>query len=147
MILTGDRGDVLNTGAQAVLILEDDAMARSVIAEIVDMAGFRAIPAGTAEAALGVLESTRVCAVLSDIRIPDTGSGIDFIRTVMRRWPEIPLAVVTGYPYDLAPLQSEDDCPALIIHKPFHVSQIMETLRLVAGFANAISIWSSSPIL
>jgi len=68
-------------------------MARSVIAEIVDMAGFRAIPESTAEAALDVLESTRVCAVLSDIRIPDSGSGIHFIRTVMRRWPEVPLAV------------------------------------------------------
>jgi len=115
-------------------------MARSVIAEIVDMAGFRAIPESTAAAALRVLESIRVCAVLSDIRIPDSDSGIDFIRTVMRRWPEVPVAVITGYPYDLAPLQSDDECPALIIQKPFHVSQIMETLRLVRGSGRPVGV-------
>jgi DNA-binding NtrC family response regulator len=123
-----------------ILVVEDDAMARTVITEIVDMAGFRAIPADTVEAGLDVLESTGVSAVLTDVRVPDRETGIAFIRTVHERWPDIPIAAITGYPYDLTQLHNERECPALIIHKPFHVSQVIEALRIVQGTGATLGV-------
>ena len=71
--------------------------------------------------------------VLSDLHMPDLGSGLGFIKNVRRRWPSLPVAAITAYPNDLEPLQGQPECPVLIVHKPFHVAQIEEALRLVLG--------------
>jgi DNA-binding NtrC family response regulator len=108
-------------------------MSRAVIAEITEAAGFRAISTDTVDAALEVLGSTSVRAVVTDIRMPDAEAGLGFIKTVGRGWPDIPITVVTGYPWDLVSIQADNECPVLIIHKPFHVSQLVEALRMAAG--------------
>jgi len=130
ILRAGVRGGELSTDAQAILIVEDDPMARTVIAEIVAMSGFQAVPSETVEAALDILESTHVAAILTDIRMPDRETGLGFIRTVRERWPNMPVVAVTGYPYDLASLEGDRECPSLIVHKPFHVSQIVDALRI-----------------
>ena len=52
-------------------------------------------------------------------------------RAVARRWPEIPLAAVTGYPDDLAELHGRPECPFLVLAKPVRAQQIETVLRLV----------------
>jgi DNA-binding NtrC family response regulator len=81
---------------------------------------------------LAVLEQDRTIApVLSDIHLPAKQEGIGFIRAVAHRWPEIPLAAVTGYPDDLAELHGRPECPFLVLAKPVRAQQIETVLRLV----------------
>jgi DNA-binding NtrC family response regulator len=116
----------------AVLIVEDDALARTLLQTYVTRAGYRPIAASCSMEGLAVLEEDRTIAlVLSDIHMPGKQEGIGFIRAVADRWPEIPLAAVTGYPDDLAELHGRPECPFLVLAKPVRAQQIETVLRLV----------------
>jgi DNA-binding transcriptional regulator YhcF (GntR family) len=116
----------------AVLIVEDDALARTLLRTYVTKAGYRPIEASGPTEGLAVLAQDRTIAlVLSDIHMPGKQEGIGFIRAVARRWPEIPLAAVTGYPDDLAELHGKPECPFLVLAKPVRAQQIETVLRLV----------------
>src|SRR5262249_46711814 len=94
-------------------------------------AGYTSIEAAGPAEGLAALESNpNIALVISDIRMPDRDSGVDFIRMVRHRWPRVPLAALTGYPNDLVPLHGTPDCPVLIVPKPFYANQIEEVLRL-----------------
>ena len=116
----------------AVLIVEDDASMRGLLEEYVTRAGYRpmAVPSA-AEGLARLVEDRSIALVFSDVRMPDTNTGRDFIRTVRRRWPSVPLVALTGYPQDLDELAGTPDWPVLILSKPFWPHQIEETLRLV----------------
>jgi DNA-binding transcriptional regulator YhcF (GntR family) len=116
----------------AVLIVEDDALARTLLQTYVTRAGYRPIAVSCSREGLAVLDQDRTIAlVLSDIHMPGKQEGIGFIRAVARRWPEIPLAAVTGYPDDLAELHGKPECPFLVLAKPVRAQQIETVLRLV----------------
>jgi CheY-like chemotaxis protein len=118
--------------ASVVLIVEDDPLARTLLRAYVTKAGYRPIEASCPTEGLAALEQDRAIAlVLSDIHMPHRQDGIGFIRAVARRWPEIPLAAVTGYPDDLAELHGRPECPFLVLTKPVRAQQIETVLRLV----------------
>jgi DNA-binding GntR family transcriptional regulator len=118
-------------GPAAVLIVESDPALRALLEEHVTRAGYRAIPAPTAvEGLMALAEERSIALVFGDIRLPDKDSGRDFIRTVRRRWPMLPLVAVTGYPEDLDGLHGTPECPVLILPRPFWAHQIEETLRM-----------------
>ena len=116
----------------AVLIVEDDAIMRGLLEEYVTRAGYRPMAVPTAAEGLArLVEDRSIALVFSDVRMPDRNAGRDFIRTVRRRWPSVPLVALTGYPQDLDELVGTPDWPVLILSKPFWPHQIEETLRLV----------------
>jgi CheY-like chemotaxis protein len=71
--------------------------------------------------------------VFSDVRMPERQDGVDFITKVRRRWSNLPLVVLTGYPDDLEELLGTPECPVLILAKPAWPDQIREALRLGLG--------------
>lgn len=115
----------------AVLIVEDNAPVRRTLSRYVLRAGYRAVEAsGPAEGVTALQRDPAIVLVLSDVRMPTSVAGIDFIISVRRRWPALPLAAITGYPADLAELHGTPECPILIIPKPFRATQIAELFRL-----------------
>ena len=122
---------VRETTTPSVLIVDDEPSLRAVLSDYVSRAGYRPIGAGSPAEGLRALETERAIAlVLSDVRMPDAAAGIEFIRAVRRRWPEVSLAAVTAYPDDLEPLHGTADHPVLIVTKPFRAAQVLEVLRL-----------------
>jgi DNA-binding transcriptional regulator YhcF (GntR family) len=122
---------VLAPALRSVLIVEDDAGMRGLLEEYVRRAGYRPIPAPTVTEGLAHLVADQAIAlVFSDVRVPSKETGLDFIRAVRRRWPELPLVAITAYPDDLAELYGTPECPVLVLSKPFWANQIEETLRL-----------------
>jgi CheY-like chemotaxis protein len=59
--------------------------------------GHRVREAENAEAALELLESERFAAVISDIMMPGRMDGLDLARTIRRRWPQLPVLLVSGF--------------------------------------------------
>jgi CheY-like chemotaxis protein len=114
-----------------VLILDDDAVQRTLLSAHVEAAGYPVIAASGPQEGLEALEQTpSIALALSDLRMPTAADGLDFIRTVPQRWPALPLVVVTAYPDDLTPLQGRPEHPVLILTKPVVASQIAQVLRL-----------------
>jgi CheY-like chemotaxis protein len=116
---------------QTVLIVDDEPAILQLLSGFVELRGVRTIAVERPEAALAVLESgLPIALVLSDVRMPTAHHGVAFIRTARRRWPDLPLAAVTGYPADLDGLLGTPEWPVLILTKPVRLSQILELLRL-----------------
>ena len=115
----------------AVLVVEDNAQMRSLLYTHITNQGYRAIEATDPQEALRILEQdSTIALVLSDVRMPDKEDGINFIRAVRRRWPDLHLGAITGYPEDLEGLHGTPECPVLILTKPVWANQITEALRM-----------------
>jgi CheY-like chemotaxis protein len=115
----------------AVLIAEDDPEMAALLSAHVERAGYRPLLVSNPIDALEILQNDRnISLVFSDVRMPDRDKGVEFIRTVRRRWPQLPLAAVTGFPQDLSELHGTPESPVLILPKPVWAHQIQEALRL-----------------
>jgi CheY-like chemotaxis protein len=117
--------------ARTVLIVDDEHDVARSLGRLVAAAGLRPVLAYDPGDALASLEmDPGVGLVLSDVRMPTPERGLAFIRQVRRRWPNLPLAAVTGYVDDLAGLHGTPDSPLLVLAKPVRARQIAEVLRL-----------------
>lgn len=115
-----------------VLIVEDDPEMRELISLQVGRLGYRTLTAEGPSAGLAALdENPAIGFMFSDIRMPTAEAGITFIRTVRRRWRDLPVAALTAYPDDLAQLLDTPECPVLILAKPARVRHIEEALQMV----------------
>lgn len=85
-IILADDHDVVRIGLK--MVLEQDE-ANRVVAE-----------AATAEAALQACETHQPDVVILDIRMPPGASGLDACRTIVSRWPETQVIMLTSYADD-----------------------------------------------
>jgi putative two-component system response regulator len=76
-----------------VLVIDDEAVIRDLMVEILERAGYEAIGADTAERAFELLDEVNV--VVSDIVMPGL-SGIELLDQVRIRKPSMPVVLVTG---------------------------------------------------
>ncbi len=118
----------------AVLIVEDNAEMRALLRIHVERAGRRPLTASGPVEALRILESdSSITLIFSDVRMPEKKDGIEFIRSVRRRWPDLPMAVLTGFAEDLTELHGTPEWPVLVLSKPVWAHQIQEAMRMALG--------------
>ncbi|HZT05685.1 MAG TPA: response regulator [Chloroflexota bacterium] len=130
------RGTFVQTGPSTeVLVVDDEAAVRTLLREHIKDCGCGVIEANGPEAGIAALErNPRIGLVLSDVRMPSTTDGVEFIRTVSKRWPNLPIAAVTAFPEDLRDLHGRPECPVLIVTKPFqrhHIESVIEHAGLL----------------
>jgi len=132
-----------------ILIVDDEAPVRTVLREYIRAAGYSVIEADGPNAGMQALErDPAIRLIVSDVRMPTTWEGVEFIRNVRRRWPDLPLAAVTAFPDDLADLHGTPECPLLIITKPFlrqHVETILDLVVRKAVAPSSIRGGSLAP--
>lgn len=115
----------------AVLVVEDDPHIARLLAVHVQQTGVDPIVAASVPEAEAALAGSRtIVFVLCDVRLPLASDGLGLIQAIRRRHPDLPVAAVTAFPADLAPLYGTEEAPVLVIPKPFRASQIREALRL-----------------
>ena len=113
-------------GPGTILITDDHADTATALAILLRDAGFDVALASSVREALDTLDQNpRVHAVISDVRMPDV-DGFDFLRVVKQRFPDIPVILMTGYPYS-----DNDVIPtgATILRKPLTMDQLEPLLR------------------
>lgn len=81
--------------AVCILLVDDDERLRPRLARAFETRGHRTIQASTVHDALEPLAGTPTHAVI-DLKMPD-GSGLDLIRPLLDRYPELRIVVLTGY--------------------------------------------------
>lgn len=114
-----------------VLIVDDEPESCELVASGVRRAGYRVVQALSPKEGLRALEADpAIAVVLSDIRMPTAADGLAFIRAVRRRWPNLPLAAITGYPGDVDQLLGTPESPVLVLAKPCRLRHLREALAL-----------------
>ncbi|TMJ93884.1 MAG: response regulator [Alphaproteobacteria bacterium] len=85
---------------RAVLIVEDDAEVRSLVATLLEDEQLNVIECESAEAALAIMliGEREVTMILADVRLPGAMDGVDLAWEVKLRWPLLPVILTSGFP-------------------------------------------------
>lgn len=80
-----------------VRIVEDEALVRAVVVDVLLEAGFRVLEADTGDQALELLAADPgIDLVFTDVNMPGSVDGIAFAHTISEQWPHIGIIVVSG---------------------------------------------------
>lgn len=87
----------------SVLVVDDEAIIRIMLVDLLEDAGMTVYEAGTVDEALQVLEAApEVRVVLTDIEMPGRLNGIDLAHLTRERWPHIDMLVMSGRTFPAA---------------------------------------------
>ncbi len=109
-----------------VLVVEDEFLLRMDAVDMIVAAGFEAVEATDADAAIEILETRNDIAVIfTDIQMPGSMDGLKLARAVRGRWPPIKIIATSGVHV------GETDLPegGRFLPKPYNSDQITGMLR------------------
>jgi len=78
-----------------ILVIDDDAVVREVIGEMLFASGYEVVCAATAAEALELFGDESIALVVSDIVMPDL-SGLELLEAMRLHRPNLPIVLVTG---------------------------------------------------
>jgi CheY-like chemotaxis protein len=80
-----------------VLVVDDETLVRMCAADMAEELGYQVIEAGTADAAIEILESrSDIRLVFSDVQMPGTMDGLQLVNDIRDRWPPVGLVLTSG---------------------------------------------------
>ncbi|MFW6323657.1 MAG: sigma-54-dependent transcriptional regulator [Desulfovibrionales bacterium] len=120
-----------------ILIVDDDQSLREVLDIALTKQGHRAWPASRIKEGLDLLSQKQIDMALVDLRI-GTENGIDLLRSIRERWPELPVLMITAYADSATAVEAIKLGARDYISKPFDldefillVERTLENSRLV----------------
>lgn len=114
----------------AILVVEDEAVIRLMIAEALRAEGFRVVEAGSGDEALTVLESgTPVNLVFTDVRMPGKLDGLSLVSRLRVTRPDLKVAVGSG----VLPAWPSPNFVDLFVGKPYDVPRTVQRLKALLG--------------
>lgn len=84
-----------NGSSQKILVVEDDPNTRSVLVLLLELRGYRVLPAADGEAGLDIALRLDVDLVVSDLQLPGM-SGLELAETVARHDGHPPMIAITA---------------------------------------------------
>ncbi len=118
----------MSTPVHPVIFVDDDADLRAATAQTLELAGYRPLVFGSAEAALATLGADFPGVVVSDIRMPGL-TGLQLFERIRALDPDLPVILVTGHgDVDLA-VGALKDGAYDFISKPYASDRLIEAVR------------------
>ena len=111
-----------------ILVVEDDAAVRSLMAVTLDTQGYRYRLAANGAEALIEASTHRPDVMLLDLGLPDM-EGVDIIRKV-RTWTAMPIIVISARSEDADKVEALDAGADDYLTKPFSVDELLARLRV-----------------
>jgi CheY-like chemotaxis protein len=113
--------------AATILLVEDEALIRTVMAEGLRDEGFTVIEAAHAAEALAVLAAgLQVDVLFTDVRMPGTMDGLALARVVARTRPDIGVIVTSGHF-----VERPSELAEPILPKPYLIPEAVRRIRRV----------------
>jgi CheY-like chemotaxis protein len=113
----------------SVLVVEDEALIRAILADELREAGLTVIEATNADEALSYLGSVgKVDLVFTDIQMPGSVNGLEMARRLREQNPDIPIIVTSGNagPQGAAGI-------GRFLPKPYDMGQAVQIIRSALG--------------
>lgn len=118
--------------APVVLVVEDEALLRMVVAEALMDAGFRVIEAADGVEGLKQLRTERdVSLLITDIRMPNMG-GYEISSEGLRINPQLKILLITGYSPTGIP-EPLEQAGARVLQKPFDLDELCAIAQSMIG--------------
>lgn len=118
-----------------ILVVDDEAAIRDLIAEALEEVGYRVTRAGTAAQALRELEGESEAALLiTDIGLPGGMSGDELAVIALDRRPTLKVLFISGFVENAVPAIALKSGQTELLPKPFAVKELKATVqRLLSG--------------
>lgn len=111
-----------------VLIVEDDPELRRALVSTVELAGYKALQASDGLEALNILQKESVHITITDKQMPNM-NGQDFSRIAIKKWPNIPVVLITAYGEVQNAVQCIKEGVADYLLKPFEAEVLVSTIE------------------
>jgi EAL domain-containing protein (putative c-di-GMP-specific phosphodiesterase class I)/CheY-like chemotaxis protein len=108
----------------SILAVDDDPAVLGLFMSALGRAGYRALRAESGASALTLLETEHVDAIITDLAMPGM-PGIEFMRRVRERDPDLPILVITGAPAIDTAIESIDVGVFRYLTKPITPAEIV----------------------
>jgi two-component system, response regulator RegA len=82
---------------RSFLLVDDDASFRTRLVKALETRGLKAYPAANGAEALELAAVTKPEAAIVDMRMPGGMSGLDVVKALAERYPDMEIVVLTGY--------------------------------------------------
>jgi two-component system cell cycle sensor histidine kinase/response regulator CckA len=117
-------------GTHTILLVEDSEDLRQLMERMLERCGYRVLPAGDAEDALGVEERYRgvIHLLISDMIMPGL-SGSDLAQRIMQRRPAIQVLFISGNPNGEGIERFIGSANACFLMKPFPPDALESKVR------------------
>jgi hypothetical protein len=116
----------------SILLVEDEADLRELLAETLAHHGADVRTASNAEEALQLLEQGGLDALVADIGLPGI-DGLELVRLVRKRGDELPAVALTGY------ARPSDRAQVLSAGFQEHVTKPVDGARLVSAISGVLT--------
>jgi len=110
---------------KTILIVDDEEALSHMLNDMLSDEGYQVLEANSATRALGILKSTKVDLMISDIIMPGM-SGFELVEKVNELYPQVKIQLVTGYSD-----QVQDDVVLhkKILYKPYQQFDMLERVK------------------
>ena len=119
-----------------VLVVDDEPVVCEAIRRVLEAGGLAVASASDSRSALAHPAAASCRLVLCDLMLPEA-SGLDVLRELHRRRPELPVVMITGYATAEVAIQALQSGAAGFLPKPFDDTELMNQVRqtLATGVA------------
>lgn len=119
-----------------VLLVEDEALIREMLAEDLEDAGLHVAEASSAETALAAVGAAGdagrpPCVLVTDVNLGSGMDGLALVAEMRRRWPGVGVVVMTGRPANLDGRPSDPHEVRLL--KPFALPRLTAAVQDLMG--------------
>ncbi len=116
-----------------VLVVEDEVIIRTILAEELGDAGFAVIEAEDADAAVAAFVGrSDISVVVTDVRMPGSMDGLGLARWMREHAPAIPIIIASGFAA-LPDVAAINPAIARVVAKPYSGRNIVEWVALLVG--------------
>ena len=122
--------EIKSTDLETVLVVEDEVLVRTAIAEYLRHCGYRVLEAASADEAVTVLseETIKVDVVFSDIQMPGSMDGFGLAQWVRKNKPGLEI-ILTGAVENAAKAAGELCEQGPHMSKPYEPQQVVEWIK------------------
>ncbi len=120
---------------RVILLVDDEPLLRTILADLMDEAGYAVLEADSGTAALRMLaERPQIALLITDFSMPGL-NGIDLIRAAQDARPGLPAILLTGYAGDPGPTEMVAVARGKfeILPKPIDEPVLMMTIESLLG--------------
>jgi signal transduction histidine kinase len=124
------QGAPVLTGSETIIVAEDEGAIRSLIANMLEQAGYRVITASNGEAAVEVASTTDgpIDLILTDVVMPLL-SGPETVRRLHEYRPDMKVIFMSGYSDEISLRAMATNTEARILEKPFTRRLMLSEIR------------------
>jgi len=122
---------ILRGGTETVLLVEDEAPVRDLVARVLQKHGYKVLQASSGNDALGVWQEhkTDISLLLTDLVMPGNMNGHELAEKLWAEQPSLKVIFTSGYSADTVGKNFKLEPEVNYLQKPYHPNSLILTVR------------------